>query len=177
MNWIITNFRKESWSPYVAGALLGLLGIMTVLLSNTLVGASGAFESLVGMVGQAVAPDTFDNVYFNFVMTSGITWHVVMLLGMFLGGTLGAWSAGTLKLRGNDDLQWKKIFGEKRWVRWVLVFFSAILLEYGAGFAGGCTSGLAIAGGMLLAPSAFLFIAAMFATGIVTALIIYRKRY
>ena len=50
-------------------------------------------------------------------------------------------------------------------------------LEYAAGIAGGCTSGLAISGGMLLVPAAFLFIAGMFASGIVTALIIYRKRY
>ena len=39
------------------------------------------------------------------------------------------------------------------------------------------TSGLAISGGMLLAPAAFLFIAGMFASGIVTALIIYGKKY
>jgi len=30
---------------------------------------------------------------------------------------------------------------------------------------------------MLLAPSAFIFIGAMFASGIVTALVIYRSRY
>ena len=38
-------------------------------------------------------------------------------------------------------------------------------------------TGQAISGGMLLAPAAFLFIAGMFASGIVTALIIYRKNY
>ena len=53
----------------------------------------------------------------------------------------------------------------------------AILLEYAAGIAGGCTSGLAISGGMLLVPAAFLFIAGMFASGIITALVIYRNRY
>ena len=51
----------------------------------------------------------------------------------------------------------------------------AIILEYAAGIAGGCTSGLAISGGMLLAPAAFLFIAGMFASGILTALIVYRQ--
>jgi len=30
---------------------------------------------------------------------------------------------------------------------------------------------------MLLAPAAFIFIAAMFASGILTSLIVYRKRY
>ena len=90
---------------------------------------------------------------------------------------LGAVSSGTFKCTLGGDQQWKAIFGPQTWKRWVLAFLGAIILEYAAGIAGGCTSGLAISGGMLLAPAAFLFIAGMFASGIVTALIIYRKRY
>jgi hypothetical protein len=45
------------------------------------------------------------------------------------------------------------------------------------GIAGGCTSGLAISGGVQLAPAAFLFMAGMFASGITTAMILYGKRY
>ena len=69
------------------------------------------------------------------------------------------------------------IFGPQLWKRWLLLFVGAIILEYGAGIAGGCTSGLAISGGMLLAPAAFLFIAGMFVSGILTAMIVYGKRY
>ncbi len=76
-----------------------------------------------------------------------------------------------------SDPQWKRIFGPQIWKRWVLGFIGAIVLEYAAGIAGGCTSGLAISGGMLLVPAAFLFIAGMFGSGILTALIIYRNRY
>ena len=177
MSWLITQFRKEEWSPYVAGVLLGLVGILTVLLSNVLMGASGAFESLIGLAGKAVAPGLFDNMYFNFVVTSGVTWHVIMLLGAMLGGALGAWSSGTLRLRDNEDAQWIKVLGQQRWKRWLIAFLGAIVLEYGAGLAGGCTSGLAIAGGMLLAPAAFIFIASMFASGIIVMLIVYRNKY
>lgn len=177
MQTLIEQFRKEEWSPYIAGAMLGMVGILTVLLANNLMGASGAFENLAGLIGQSIAPTLFDNMYFNFVMPPGITWQVILVVGMFLGGTLGAWSSRTLKLRINDDAQWKTIFGPQVWKRWLLLFVGAIILEYGAGIAGGCTSGLAISGGMLLAPAAFLFMAGMFATGILTAFLIYRKRY
>lgn len=177
MKWLKDQFSKEIWSPYTAGILLGIVGILTVLLADNLLGASGAFENLAGLIGQAVAPDLFDNIYFNYVMPPGITWGVLLLIGVFFGGTLGAVSSKTLKLRDNDDAQWKKIFGPERWKRWVIGFFGAIILEYGAGIAGGCTSGLAISGGMLLAPSAFVFIMGMFASGIITALVIYGKRY
>jgi uncharacterized membrane protein YedE/YeeE len=119
----------------------------------------------------------FNNLYFNFIMPPGITWGVILLVGVFFGGMVGALSSHTWKVRTNDDSQWKKIFGPKLWKRWLLLFVGAIILEYGAGIAGGCTSGLAISGGMLLAPAAFLFMGGMFASGILTALIVYRARY
>ncbi len=177
MKWLRDQFSKELWSPYAAGILLGIVGILAVLLADNLLGASGAFENLAGLIGQAVAPELFDNIYFNYVMPPGITWGVLLLIGVFFGGMLGAASSKTLKLRGNDDKQWKAIFGPQRWKRWVIAFLGAIVLEYGSGIAGGCTSGLAISGGMLLAPSAFIFIMGMFASGILTALVVYGKRY
>ena len=181
MKRIMNYIRKDEWSPYVAGILLGIVGVLAVWLSNNLLGASGAFENIAGLIGTKVAPTLFDNTYFKFVMPPDITWGVVLLVGIFFGGMLGAATSGTLKWgkknAANDDEQWKSIFGQQTWKRWVLAFIGAIILEYAAGIAGGCTSGLAISGGMLLAPSAFLFIAGMFASGIVTALIIYRRRY
>jgi uncharacterized protein len=177
MNWLKQQLSQELWSPYVAGALLGLVGVLSVALSSNLLGASGAFENLAGMVGQAVAPQLFDNLYFNFVMPPGISWQVYLLIGIFFGGLLAARSVKKLTWTSMPEKQWSKIFGPQRWKRWVIGFLGAIVLEYGAGIAGGCTSGLAISGGMLLAPAAFLFIAGMFASGIVTTLIVYRARY
>jgi hypothetical protein len=181
MKFILNYLRKETWSPYVAGILLGVVGVLAVLLSNSLLGASGAFENLAGMIGKAIAPAAFNNMYFNFVMPPGITWGVTLLVGVFFGGMIGAATSKTLKWGKKDavnsDSQWKRIFGPQTWKRWVLGFLGAILLEYAAGIAGGCTSGLAISGGMLLVPAAFLFIGGMFASGTITALIIYRKRY
>jgi len=177
MKWFRSQISKELWSPYAAGILLGVTGILTVVFADNILGASGAFENLAGLAGQAVAPKLFDNLYFNFVMPPGITWGVLLLIGIFFGGMLGALSSKTFKVRDNDDPQWRKIFGPERWKRWGIAFVGAIILEYGAGIAGGCTSGLAISGGMLLAPGAFVFIMGMFASGILTALLVYRKRY
>ena len=181
MKFIMNYILKETWSPYVAGILLGLVGILAVWISNSLLGASGAFENLAGLIGKTIAPAAFNNMYFNFIMPPGITWGVILLVGVFFGGMIGAATSKTLKWgkkdAANSDSQWKRIFGPQTWKRWVLGFFGAILLEYAAGIAGGCTSGLAISGGMLLVPAAFLFIAGMFASGIVTALVIYRNRY
>ena len=181
MKQIINYIRRDEWSPYVAGVLLGVVGVLAVWLSNNLLGASGAFENMAGMIGKALAPTLFDNAYFNFVMPPSITWSVVLIVGVFFGGMLGAATSGTLqwgkKGSANSDEQWKRVFGPQVWKRWLVAFVGAVILEFAAGIAGGCTSGLAISGGMLLAPAAFLFIAAMFASGIVTAYVVYRKRF
>ncbi len=181
MKRIMNYIHQDEWSPYAAGVLLGIVGILAVWLTNNLLGASGAFEHVAGIIGKAVSPALFDTMYFKFIMPPEITWGVVLLVGMFFGGMLGAATSGTLKWgkkdAANSDTQWKSIFGAQTWKRWLVAFFGAIVLEYAAGIAGGCTSGLAISGGMLLAPAAFLFIAGMFASGIVTAMIVYRKRY
>jgi len=181
MKSILNYIRQETWSPYAAGVLLGIVGILAVLLSNALLGASGAFENIVGMIGKAIVPAAFNNLYFNFIMPPGITYGVILLVGVFFGGMFGAGTSRTLqwgkKGSANSDAQWKRVFGPQVWKRWVIAFFGAILLEFAAGIAGGCTSGLAISGGMLLAPAAFLFIGGMFASGILTAMLIYRRSY
>lgn len=177
IKFLINYFKREEWSPYVAGAALGLVGILGVFLTDSLLGASGAFENIAGWIGQKTAPAIFDNMYFNFVMPPGISNGVILAIGIFFGGTLGALSSGTFKFRTNDNAQWNKIMGQQTWKRWLLLFIGAIILEYGAGIAGGCTSGLAISGGMLLAPSAFIFMAGMFMSGIIVARIVYKNRY
>jgi len=177
MNRIRHYFTQELWSPYVAGGLLGVVGLLAVGLSNHLLGASGGFENLAGILGKAVAPSAFDNLYFNFVMPAEITWNVILLVGIFFGGMLGALSAKTWRVRSMPDKQWIETFGPSKAKRWGIAFLGGAVLQYAAGIAGGCTSGLAISGGMLLAPAAFLFIAGMFASGILTARIVYRARF
>jgi uncharacterized membrane protein YedE/YeeE len=56
-------------------------------------------------------------------------------------------------------------------------FLGGVLLLYGARMAGGCTSGHGISGGLQLAVSSYLFMAAMFAAGIATAIPLLRPRH
>jgi hypothetical protein len=184
MKLIMNYMRKDTWSPYVAGILLGVIGLLAVLLANALLGASGAFESFVGWVGKNLNLSIFNNTYWGTalgrampIMRPEITWSVILLVGTIFGGTIGALTSHTFKFRWNDDAQWKRIFGSQPWKRFVIGFFGAALLEYAAGIAGGCTSGLAISGGMTFTPAAFLFIGGMFVSGIITLLIVYGRRY
>ncbi len=179
LTWIWSQLRNPVWSPYAAGVLLGFIAILAVVSAHHLLSASGGTAAIASSALNAVAPDfTESNIYFHYRIPPGLlTWEVLLLAGMFLGGFISAVLSGTFRLRWNDDKKWERIYGPQKWKRFVVGFIGGIIIQYGASIAGGCTSGLAISGGMLLAPSAFIFMAGMFTSGIVVALIVYRRKY
>lgn len=177
MTAFVGLLKQKEWSPYLAGALLGLVYIAGIALSNQLIGASGAFESIAGLILKAIAPDVTNNTYFRFVMPPGITWGVYVLVGVFVGAFVASKLSGEFKLAAVPDAQWRAVFGGSVSKRWAVAFAGGIISEFGAGIAGGCTSGLAVGGGLLLAPAAFVFMGGMFASGILVALILYRRKY
>lgn len=172
--WLSAKARKPLWSPYAAGAMLGVTVALSLLVAGQMPGSSGAFQNLTAGIGQQLDAG---NVFFRFVMPPGITWQVWLLVGVLLGAFASAWLSHDFKWRTVPEKQWISVFGPQRWKRWAVAFFGGIVLEIGAGIAGGCTSGLAISGGVQLAPAAFLFIPGMFISGIATAAIIYRRNY
>jgi hypothetical protein len=179
LTWIWTQIRNPSWSAYSAGILMGFSAVLSVVAAHHLLSASGGIATVTSTSLHAAFPDAISkNVYFRFRIPPGLfTWEVLLLTGIFFGGMLSALTSGTFRLRWNEDKNWIKVFGPQKWTRLVLGFVGGMIIQYGASIAGGCTSGLAISGGMLLAPSAFLFMGGMFTSGILVALIIYRKRY
>lgn len=169
--------KRKEWSPYLAGTLLGVVYIVSIGAAHVIPGASGAFENVAGLALQRVAPALANNTYFKFVMPPGITWEVILMAGIFVGAFASAKLSGDFRLAAVPDAQWRKVFGASVWKRWGVAFVGGIILEYGAGIAGGCTSGLAVGGGLFLAPAAFIFMAGMFASGIPTAILMYWRKF
>lgn len=165
--------RAGSWSPYVAGAGLGVIVAITEVWMRRPVAAAGAFDRLAAYPGQALFPSS---LYYRHVMQPQITWQVWLMIGLLLGAFASSHAAGQTRWRWLPDSQWQDRFGPSRTVRLVVAFVGAALVQLGAGIAGGCTSGLAISGGATLAPAAFLFMAGMFGGGIPTAWLVYRGR-
>ena len=165
--------RAPRWSPYVAGAGLGVVVAISEGVLRRPLSASGAFDKLAAYPGHALFPRS---VYWAHVMTPAITWQVWLMLGLLLG----AFASSTLSHQAHatwlPDAQWVPRFGVSRARRLAIAFVGAALVQIGAGIAGGCTSGLAISGGALLAPAAFVFMAGMFAGGVPTACWWYRGR-
>ncbi len=176
MNRIWKILTRESWSPYAAGALFGIVVALAPVLTGHLIGASGSFLNLSGLVERALAPKLADNLFFKYIRQLGINWQLILMAGVFLGAMTSSLLSKTFHL-SHVTTQWREIFGPEKWKRWLAAFLAGMILEYGASLAGGCTSGLAISGTMLLAPAGLLFTAGLFVSGVITTLILYRRRY
>jgi len=141
--------RGKAARPYVTGGLLGLLFAISLVDFGRPVGISGAFLNLAG--------------------ARGVTWPVLVAVGVFVGGFVSSSLSGRWRVTLAP-------FGSDAPRRWINVFLLAVILEISAAIAGGCTSGLALSGGIALSPGAFVFMAAMFAGGVPAALLAWRRR-
>jgi len=166
----------KRWSPYAAGAGLGVVAVAALWLSQQPLGSSGAYITMAGAGLKAAGAALSESTYFKFVSPPSLTWQLLLVAGVPLGALVSALWGRNFRVETAPDL-WIRFFGEQRWKRWLAMFLGGIILEYGASIAGGCTSGLAIAGSLQLSGAGFLFIAGLFTTGLITAKVLYRGNW
>jgi len=163
---------RSGWSPYLAGGLLGIVVAVSMAIFGHRLSGGGAYQELAAPVGRLLTPRS---VYWQHVISGTAHWDVPILVGAIVGSFVAAVTSGRFRLRTMPDSQWSDVFGTSVSMRWFVAFIGAALTEFAAGVAGGCTASLAISGGAALAPGAFAFMGGMFAAGVPTAWLIYRK--
>src|SRR5258707_724688 len=180
MKWLLKQLRKDLWTPEIAGIGLGLVFIFPLWLAHRSPGASGTFFSIAAIIGKPLTAGDPSNQFFASTyapITQGITWQAYLLIGIFLGALASVLIAGKFKWTLIPPEQWRDIYGSSVAKRWTIAFLGGIILQIGAGIAGGCTSGLALAGGVQLSPAAFIFIPGIFLSGAIAQLLVYREKY
>ncbi len=163
--------RDPEWSPYVGGVVLGLTVAVSMGLFGHRLSGAGAYQHLSGFVGKMLAPRS---MYWMHVVPTGFTWDVQVVVGAIAGAFVSSRVAGTFRWRTMPDSGWRDVFGTSVALRWAIAFFGSMLTEIGGGLAGGCTASLAVSGGAVLAPAAFIFMMGMFAGGIPTLALVSR---
>jgi len=169
---LLASFRRSQWSAYAAGSLLGLVATISTVAFQRRLSGSGAYQELAGPLGRALSPNS---VYWTQVVRPTEHWNSLVLAGAVVGALIAALLGGRFRIRWLPDSQWLEVFGKSIGKRWLIAGLGAALTGLGAGIAGGCTASLAVSGGAALAPGAFAFMAGMFASGIPTARLIYRR--
>ncbi len=180
MTWLYKQLRKDLWSPEIAGIGLGFVFILAIWLSHKTPGFSGTIFNISAILGKPLTAGDPANQFFVTLfppLTQGVGWQFWAAVGTFVGALASVLIAGKFRLALVPIEQWKDVFGKSVAKRWIIAFIGGAILQVGAGIAGGCTSGLALAGGVQLSPAAFLFIPGIFLSGAILQLLVYREKY
>ncbi|MCA9170044.1 MAG: YeeE/YedE family protein [Planctomycetales bacterium] len=161
------------WSPYLVGACIGLLSVLTFYVSNKPIGASTAYARVAGMLGLAVAPRHTQSLKYFKDNPPKVGWELMLVIAVIAGAFLAAWSGGELTGQLLPTM-WQNRFGiDSDALRLVTAFIGGIFMAFGARMAGGCTSGHGISGTLQMAVGSWISAICFFVGGIATAIVIY----
>jgi len=168
------DYSGPAWSPYVVGALIGLLSMATFYFSAKALGASSAYAALAGMLGRVVAPQHTNSLQYYKDNPPVIDWGFMLVLGAIAGAFLAAWHGNELANQWLPPM-WAARFGDDSLPqRLVVALIGGIFMAFGARLAGGCTSGHGISGTMQLSVGSWIAVICFFIGGIVTAMLMFR---
>jgi len=169
--------KKPRWSPYAVGAAIGVLSWATFLFMGQALGTSTSFVCATGALEATVAPEHVrTNAYLakHVVDRPIFDWQFALVVMLAAGAYVAARLGGTFERRAVPAL-WAARFGPSRAKRYAGAFLGGVILLFGARLAGGCTSGHGISGALQLALSSWTFVAAMLASGILTARVLFHR--
>lgn len=167
-------YPVPAWSPYLVGALIGILVLTTLALAGQKIGASSAYSSAAGMIGRLVAPKHIAALPYYQKNKPMIGWTFTIVLGAVLGSFLAAWTGGELTGRYLQDMWIARFGADSGLLRTFVALVGGTLMAFGARMAGGCTSGHGISGTLQLAVSSWIAVICFFIGGIAAAMLMYR---
>ena len=178
MQW---KTEDNGWSPYLAGALVGLLAIVsvwatTVIMGKTnYLGASTTFVRAAGLLERAMAPERVAaNEYFTTSKVK-VDWQFMLVGGIFLGALVSSVTDRSFKLESVPPV-WAKRFGNSPVKRAAGAVLGGMVAMVGARMADGCPSGHGLSGMMQFSVSSLAALCLFFGVGIAVAAMVYKGR-
>jgi hypothetical protein len=162
-----------AWSPYLVGALIGVLSMATFYFSDKPLGVSTSYARLAGLIGNLFSKGHTETLKFYQDKKPKIEWEVMLMFGIVLGAFAAAYTGGELAPSWVPAL-WQERFGSDVALRSGVAFLGGAVMAYGARLAGGCTSGHGISGAQQLSVSSWIALACFFAAAVATAALMYR---
>ena len=167
---------RKAWSPYLAGIVIGLLQIPAFLLIETALGTSSSYVTVGGIVASWIDPSILkiDYVARHVAAAGKNWWQVALVIGIAIGAFISMRLSGAK--RHSISPIWQRALGSSSPTRrYAVAFLGGFILLLGARIADGCTSGHGLSGMAQLAVGSTVAVAAMFAGGIATAMLLLRR--
>lgn len=167
------EYSGPAWSPYLGGALIGVLTWLTFTFSKKPVGASSSYATAAGLIGKSIAPQHTAKLKYFEKNPPKVDWEFIFIGATILGAFLAAWHGAELTNRWVPPM-WADRFGDSVMGRGLAGFLGGLLMALGARLAGGCTSGHGISGTAQLGVSSWISVICFFAGGAIVANLLYR---
>lgn len=166
--------KRESWSPYWVGAGIGVLSWAVFVIVANPIGITTAFSQVAGGVAAiAVGSEAVSQNPYWARHPPRLDYGTLFIIGTFLGALASALVSRSFRIETVPPV-WRERFGPSVSKRMVVAFVGGALAMYGARMAGGCTSGNGISQGLQLAVVGWTFLVVMFASGLLTAWVLFR---
>ncbi len=130
------SHNGKPWSPYLAGALSGLVSIGSVWFAGKYFGASTTFVKTVGMLEQLFSPDRVTQMEYFIKEVPKVDWQSMFLVGIFAGALLASMTDRSFKLQKLPPL-WEGRFGSGIGKRGIAAFLGGTVAMFGARLADG----------------------------------------
>jgi putative effector of murein hydrolase len=128
--------KKKGWSPYSAGALSGVLSILSVWIAGKYFGASTTFVRSTGMIEKILDPERVAQMSYFVKEVPQIDWQWMFVVGILIGSLIASATSGTFLWKGVPNM-WEKRFGPSKLKRGVAAFLGGVIAMFGARLADG----------------------------------------
>lgn len=128
--------ENHYWSPYIAGALTGVLMILSVWFTGKYVGASTTFVKLTGQIEKIFTPERIEAIEYFKKISPKIDWQWMFVLGILIGSFTASLTSKTFKLQAIPPM-WEKKFGSNILFRAIVGISGGTVAMFGARLADG----------------------------------------
>ena len=166
-------FDAVTWSPYLAGTVIGILLALSMLFSGKPLGCGAAFTGVAGLIESLFRgrKTVSDKPYYQ-MFPLKVEWQWMFVLGIIIGAFLSSLLSGTFQISWIPSVFVAK-FGNSPLLRIGTAIIGGIFVGLGARWCWGCPSSHGISGIPQLSLASFVAVACMFIVGIVTALVLF----
>jgi hypothetical protein len=126
----------KGWSPYLAGALAGIVMILSVWITGKYFGASTTFVRSAGMIEKIFSAERVEKMDYFIKEVPKIDWQWMFVFGIFMGALISSTTSRSFKWKAVPDM-WEDRFGPGKMKRAVVAFIGGMIAMFGARLADG----------------------------------------
>lgn len=128
--------EDRGWSPYLAGALAGVVSILSVWIAGKYLGASTTFVRSAGLIEKLFGAERVGQMAYFIKEVPKIDWQWMFVVGVFLGSLIASTTSRTFQWKAVPDM-WETRFGPSKVKRGIIAFTGGLIAMFGARLADG----------------------------------------